>query len=145
MELEDALFKFMQTQAPVVALIGEPNRLRFYKGKIPDQSKMPALVQQRSSGPRTYSQCGVDGSFPVSMQLDSYAKTWAEMAHLARLTFRALNPTPTPYPMQMGTGNSPDDSVRVKAAELVNQFDRDDPEPGLFCRTQLWTIWIFEP
>lgn len=145
MELEDALFRWMQTQAPVVALIGEPNRLRFFKSKIPDQSRMPALVMQRSGGPRTYGQCGVDGSYPVSMQLDAYAKSWAEMALLARRVKNALNPVPAPYPLQMGVGDSPDESVKVKAAELQNEFDRDDPEPGLFCRTQLWAIWIFEP
>lgn len=145
MELEDALFKWAGTQAPLVAMLGEPNRLRFFKGKIPQGSKMPASVMQRSGGPRSYMACGVDGTYPVSMQLDHYALAWKEMAVLARAWFNALNPHPSPYPIHMGTGNSPDDSVKVKAARLDNEFDLDDPEPGLMRRTQLWTIWVYEP
>lgn len=146
MELEDALYRFAATQAPLVAILGEANRLRFFKLAIPKGSKFPALVQQRSGAPRSYSQCGTkDGAVSVSMQIDAYATSWAAMAALAKAWRVALNPKPSPYPLQMGTGNSPDDSVRVKGAILENENDLDDPEPGLFRRTQLWTIWVYEP
>lgn len=146
MELEDALFKFVSEQAAITAIIGAPPGIvRFHKLKIPQGSPMPALAQQRSGSPRGYAQCGRDGAVRVSMQIDSYAKRWADMAALAGAVREALDPYPSPYPIWMGEGDSPSTAVRVKSAQLDNEFDLDDPEPGLLRRTQLWSIWIFQP
>lgn len=35
-------------------------------------------------------------------------------------------------------------SVKVKDAFLVNEFDLDDPEPGLYRRSQSWRFWYVE-
>jgi len=145
-ELEDALFKWVGTQSTVTAFIGgAPQPVRFHKLKIPQGGKMPAMVQQRSGTGRQTLQCGVDGAVAVQLQIDTYAKDWATMAACSRAFARALRPGDVTYPIWMGDGDSPSVAVKVKAATLENEFDLDDPEPGLCRRTQLWTFWIFEP
>lgn len=145
MEFEDALHGWVSQQAPMVALIGEPNRLRFFKGKIPQGSKMPSTVQQRSGADRQYRPCRIDGAVAVSMQIDHYAKNWQAMAELARTFRESLDPRVVQFPLLMGPGDSPPTGVRVRGAFIDNEFDADDPDPGLLRRVQLWTFWIVEP
>jgi hypothetical protein len=145
-EFEDALFKWVGTQPTLTGLIGAaPNVVRFHKGAVPQAGKMPAMVQQRGGAGRQALYCGTDGAVSVSMQIDSYGKTWAEMAACARAFRRALRQDAVTYPIWMGDGDSPTVAVKVKAATLENEFDVGNPEPGLYRRTQLWTFWIFEP
>jgi hypothetical protein len=106
---------------------------------------MPAMVQQRSGTARQELQCTTDGAVAIQLQVDTYAKTWAEMAACSRAFARALRRDVATYPIWMGDGDSPSVAVKVKAATLENEFDFDDPETGLCRRTQLWTFWVFEP
>lgn len=145
MEFEEALHGWVAQQAAIVALIGETNRVRFFKLKVEQGSKYPAMVQQRSGADRQYRACRIDGAVGVSMQIDHYAKTWKQMAELARTFRESLDPRTVAFPILMGPGDSPPTGVRVKAAMIDNEFDLDDPEPGLLRRTQLWTFWIVEP
>lgn len=146
MEFEDALFKWVGTQGSVTAFIGAaPQAVRFHKLKIPQGGKMPAMVQQRSGTGRQELQCTTDGAVAIQLQVDTYALTWSEMAACSRAFARALRRDNVTYPVWMGDGDSPSVAVKVKAAILNNEFDTDDPEPGLCRRTQLWTFWIFEP
>lgn len=146
MEFEEALYAWVATQAPLVAIIGEPQRLRFFKLKVEKGSRMPSMVQQRSGAARQYRSCTVDGAVALSMQIDHYGKTWQEMSVLARTFRRALDPDAVQFPVWMGgnPGDSPNAGVKVKAAMLENEFDLDDPDPGLLRRTQSWTFWIAE-
>jgi hypothetical protein len=146
MELEDALFKWVSTQATVTSHIGAaPAQVRFYKGKAPQGVKTPFMIQQRNGAERQHLQCGIDGAVPVSIQIDTYAKDWAAMAACARALERALRPGTATFPIWMGDGDSPAVAVKVKAAICENEFDGEDPDPGLSRRTQLWTFWIWEP
>lgn len=134
MSLEESLHDWAESQTELVALLGEAERFRFFKLKIPDKSKTPASVQQRSgrNGQQLY--CGPDGAIEVTLQLDHYARTWPAMKQLAETWRMALQDLE--YPVMMG-------SVRVKVATLENEFDLDDPEPGLFRRSQSWTFWVW--
>lgn len=145
MELEDALFGWVRSRPTITQFIGGPPPAvtRFFKLKVPQASKFPAMVQQRAGIATQQLACGVDGTVRVTMQLDHYARTWAEMAALAKAFRRALERDEV-YPVAMGAGDSPDDSVRVKSAKLENEFDLDDPEPGLLRRSQTWSFWIWE-
>lgn len=146
MEFEDALFKFTAQQSAVTAFLGAtPQPTRFYKLKVPQGSKFPATVITRDGAPRENLYCGVDGAVRVSVRVDHYAKDWATMAALAKAFRRSLNPEVNAYPIWMGDGDSPSVAVKCKAASLENEFDLDDPEPGLLRRVQLWQFWIFEP
>jgi len=146
MEFEDALFKWVSLQAPITANIGAPPQIvRFYKGRAPQQTKAPFMVQQRNGREGQLLYCREDGAVRVSMQIDTYAKDWAGMAAAARALKDALRPGVLTYPVWMGDGDSPNVAIKVKAAILENEFDGEDPDPGLSRRTQLWTFWIWEP
>lgn len=146
MELEDALFAWVSTQPTLTAWIGAPPlAVRLFKGKIPQAAKLPCIVQQRSNTGREALFCKVDGAVRISQQLDVYGKDWASMAALSKAIRVALRPDVIAYPFYMVTGDSPAVSLKVKAATLENEFDSDDPEPGLSRRTQLWTFWVWEP
>jgi hypothetical protein len=145
-EFEDALFKFTAQQLPVTAFIGAaPQATRMFKLKVPQGARFPAIVMTRDGAPRQNLYCSVDGAVRVSMRIDHYAKEWATMAALAKAFRRSLNPEVNAYPIWMGDGDSPSVAVKVKSASLENEFDLDDPEPGLHRRVQLWQFWIFEP
>lgn len=145
MELEDALFKWVTTQATITGHIGAPpNQVRLFKGKAPQGTKTPFIVQQRNGLDRQDLYCGTDGAVPVSLQIDHYAKDWPSMAAMARAFDRALRPGLVTFPIWMGDGDSPAVAVKVKHAKLENEFDGEDPNPGLARRTQLWTFWIWE-
>lgn len=145
MEFEDALFGWVRTRPTLTQYIGGPPPAvtRFFKLKIPQGSKFPAMVQQRGGLLTQQLPCGTDGTVRVTLQVDHYGKTWAEMAALGKAFRRALERDQT-YPVQMGAGDSPDDSVKVKSAKCENEFDLDDPDPGLLRRSQTWTFWIWE-
>lgn len=146
MELEQALFRFVSGVPAITQYIGAaPQPVRMFQGKAPQGVKSPFIIQQRSGSQGADTYCGVDGSVRVSLQVDHYAKTWPEMAALGKAFWRALRKDAIDYPFQMGEGDSPDDSVRVKGAFMVNEFDSLDPDPGLQRRTQLWSFWIWEP
>lgn len=147
MEFEEALTEWVRTVPALVALIGEPNRLRFYKLKVEQKTKMPVMVQQRSGADRQYRPCTVDGAVALSMQIDHYGRTWQQMTTLARTFRQALDPDTVTFPVWMGgspADSPPGNGVKVKAAMLENEFDLDDPDPGLLRRTQSWTFWIAE-
>lgn len=145
MEFEDALHGWVAQQSALVALIGETHRLRLYKGVIPQQSKMPCIVQSRSGADRQYRPCRIDGAVGVSMQIDHYAKNWQTMTDLARTFRESLDPRTLQFPLIMGPASSPPTGVKVRGAFIDNEFDADDPDPGLVRRVQLWTFWIVEP
>lgn len=145
MEFEDALHMWVTQQPALVALIGEPNRIRFFKLKIPQKSRTPATVQQRGGTARQDRPCRVDGAVAVSMQIDHYATDYSKMAELASAFRQALDKRVVTYPVWMGPNDSPQTGVKVKSAFLENEFDLNDPEPGLLRRTQSWTFWIVEP
>lgn len=146
MELEDALFKWVSLQATITANIGAPPQVvRLFKGKAPQGTKTPFMVQQLNGRDGQQLYCREDGAVQKSIQIDTYAKDWASMAATAKSLRDALLRPAVPYPIWMGDGDSPAVAVKVKAANLENEFDGEDPNPGLSRRTQLWTFWIWEP
>lgn len=142
-DFEDALFQFVAGQPTVTQYIGAAPRTRFFKLKQPQATKTPAMTQQRAGRTTQQLPCGPDGAVLIQLQVDTYAKTWAEMAGCAKAFRRALEGLA--YPVYLGSGDSPGNQIRVKLAALVNEFDSDDPEPGICRRTQFWEFWVFEP
>jgi hypothetical protein len=146
MEFEDALFGWARGQAEITSLIGAPPGVtRFYHLKNPQGTKFPSLVQQRDGTSTQQLYCGPDGAVRVSLRIDAYGKTRIEMAAAAKAFRVSIAAALANGPIMMGDGDSPLDAVKVKAAFMDNQVDLDDPSPGLFRRSQLWSFWIFEP
>lgn len=144
-ELEQVLFQWARTVPQLTSIIGaDPQPTRLYKMRAPQASKTPAIVVQRRGSDRQQLRCGPDGSVLIELQVDHYATTWAEMAHLAKVFRTALNPNPTPYPAFLGSGDSPGVQMRVKSATCDNEFDVDDVEPGTYRRVQFWRFWVWE-
>lgn len=145
MEIEDALSGWIVDQDAYADLIREPSRVRFFKLKVPQGSRFPCTVVQRSGTDRQYRACRIDGTVGVTLQIDHYGKTWQAMANLAAKFRQVLDPQTVDYPALMGPDNSPFVGLKVRGAFLENEFDGEDVDPGLLRRTQLWTFWVSEP
>lgn len=135
MMLEQALFGWANGQTEIVALLGDPARLRLFKLTVQQRANMPSSVMQRTGTQRQQLQCRVDRTVQATMQIDHYAKTQQAAAQVADVFRTALHGIT--FPVMMG-------SVKVKDAFLVNEFDLDDPEPGLYRRSQSWRFWYVE-
>jgi hypothetical protein len=133
--LEQAIFGWANEQTEIVALLGEPARLRLFKLTVPQRAHMPSSVLQRTGTQRQQLQCRTDRTVQATLQFDHYGKSQqvaAEVAEVFRLALHAIV-----FPVMMG-------GVKVKDAFLVNEFDLDDPEPGLYRRSQSWRFWYVE-
>ena len=124
------------TQVPaVVALLGD----RVFEGRAPqhvhdtDGSMLPYAVYQRVGGTPGVGFCGTDGLVPGQYQVDVYAADSVLKTQAARAIRRAL----VDYRGRMG-------AVTVQQVLAENEFDSQEPEPGLDRRTQTYTIWYVE-
>lgn len=132
---EPNLFEFLAGIPTVQALVAD----RIYEGKIPqhvfDEGRvMDCCVYQRvgSSG-RDAGFCSTGGLVPGQYQIDVYATDSVRKTQLARAIRRAL----VDYRGRMG-------AVPVQLVTLDNDFDSEEPEPGLERRTQQYTITYVE-
>lgn len=133
MMLEDGVYQFAEGVSEIAALIGEPSGLRLHRLVVPRSSGFPCSVLQRTGTSRTQTQCGTIRLLEATMQVDHYGKRWEDAVELAeafRLAF-------TDFAGMMG-------AVEVRDVILQNEFDLDDPEPGLFRRSQSWRFWYVE-
>lgn len=146
MELEDALYRWAAEQAALTAILGvpgdsPPTPFRLWKLKVPQASKFPATVMQRNGVQAEVRYCKRDGAVGLSVELRHYGKTATEAWNLARqwrLELEAVS-----WPTYWGDPSTT--LIRVKAAEWQNEFDVDEPEPGLLARVQLWRFWVWQP
>jgi hypothetical protein len=131
--LEDGVYAYAASITEIAALIGEPAGLRFTKMVVPQRSGFPASVMQRTGTVRDQTYCGTVRLLQATLQFDHYAKKWDEAvatAEVFRLAF-------TDFAGMMG-------GVEVRSVVLQNEFDLDDPEPGLYRRSQSWLFWYVE-
>lgn len=133
MTIEDALHELLSAETSIAALIGEPNLFRIFRGIAPPGTRAPYLILGRTSTSGIQSQCGTAGTELALESIDSYAKTEDERDALARAVFLTLRD----FSGTIGT-------VKIKAATRQNEFDLDDPEPGLYRRSQSWALWYIE-
>lgn len=132
---EPNLFEYLKNVPEVAALIAD----RIYEGRIPqhvfdsEQGVMNCAVYSRVGGATGVGFCGSDGLVPAQYQIDVYALDSVAKTKVARAIRRAL----VDYRGPMG-------SVPVQLVTLDNQFDSEEPEPGLERRTQSYTIWYLE-
>jgi hypothetical protein len=79
-------------------------------------------------------QCGTVGTVFAVQQIDSYGSSPEQARQVADAVRLVLSD-------YSGTIQG---ALRIKAATLQNEFDLDDPEPGLYRRSQSWGIWFVE-
>lgn len=135
MILEEGISNWVRQQAALTGVLLEGSRLRFFKLTMPQKSKLPSTVIQRVSTARQMLQCRPDKAVEASFLIDHYGADWqtaANLAELFRVTLQAEQ-----FPAMMG-------EVKVKAATLENEIDLEDPEPGIFRRSQSWSFWFAE-
>jgi hypothetical protein len=112
---------------------------RIYPERLPQQhpsepAVIPAAVFQLSGADRQAMFCATDGTIGAQYQIDIYAAEFDQIAPIARAIRRRLRD----YSGPMG-------EARVSKVLLDNEFAvGPDPEPGLFRRTQLYTVWHWE-
>lgn len=138
MTLEDALHLILSGDTDVAALIGEPSLYRIWRGVNRQNTRTPYLRMQRTTTTGIKGQCGTAGTEFAAVTIDSYAKTQDQRDQLARAVFLRLRDFSGTIPD--GNGGS----IKIKDATRQNEFDLEDPEPGLYRRTQLWGIWYIE-
>lgn len=133
MILEQAIYRWAQGITEISALLGQGSRLRLTKLTVPQASAMPASVIQRTGTNRSKTACGTINLVQAAVQIDHYGKDWQTAIAVAEVFRLALSD----FAGMMG-------AVQIKDAALVNEFDLDDPEPGLYRRSQSWSIWYLE-
>lgn len=121
--------------AVVVTLIGD----RTYPDRIPQHHfegprVMPCAVFQQVGGDRQKKFCGTDKLVGGQFQLDIYSPQRDDVPAIAGAIRRAM----VDYSGPMGP-------ARVSEVLLDNEFNvPPEPDPGLYRRTQLYTIWYLE-
>lgn len=134
-EPSNYLSAFLADDPAVAALIGD----RIYPNQVPQQHPnslevMPCAVFQLAGGERQAIFCGTDGTVGAQYQLDIYGTDRDEIPPIARAIRRRLRD----YSGLMG-------EARIYKVSLDSEFDvGPEPEPGLYRRTQLYTIWHWE-
>lgn len=132
---EPNLYEYLKGVDEVAQLVGD----RIYAGRIPqhnfetDGRHQDCVVYQRVGAVRGVGFCSSDGLVSGSYQIDCYSPDDVAMVKVARAIRRAL----VDYFGPMG-------AVQVCRVLLDNEFDSQEPEPGLNRRTQTFTIWYAE-
>lgn len=132
---EPNLKAHLAADATVQSLIGG----RIYFGKIPQKvphgaATMDCCVYQLVGVERQPMHCRTDGTVGASYQIDIYSPIADNVEPIARAIRNRL----IDYSGLMG-------DARVSKVLLDNEFSTPaDPDPGLFRRTQLYTIWHIE-
>lgn len=127
---EDAVHRILAAETSVAALIGEPSKIRIYRGVAPKGTRTPYVRLQRITTTGVVGQCGTAGTEFALVQIDTFAKTTDDRDIVARAVFLTLRD----FSGTIGT-------LKVKNATRQNEFDLDDPDPGLYRRSQSWAIW----
>lgn len=132
--MEPELYAFLSADAEVNALIGD----RIYPERIPQQHPndtrvMPCAVFQLAGAEYQALFCATDNLTGGAYQLDIYATIRDQIPLIARAIRRRMQD----YSGQIG-------EARVSKVLLQNQFNGLDPDPGLYRRTQLYSIWYQE-
>lgn len=132
---EPNLYGYLKSVSEVAALIGD----RIYHQRIPQHifgatgQVMDCAVFQRVGGAEGNTYCGPDGLVQADYQVDIYSPDDVRFIEVARAIRRAL----VNYSGPMG-------EVMVQKVLATNEFDAPEPEPGLYRRTQTYTIWHAE-
>lgn len=115
-----ALFAHLQARPGLVALVGD----RVYPRKMPPDPVFPLVLYTRvSTPPRGLTHSGPVGLAEPRIQFDVWATDPLDADAVAEQLRLAVH----------GFRGSMDDVV-VGSAQVVNDFDADDPDTGLFRR-----------
>lgn len=130
-----SIYEHLIVDSDVAALIGD----RIFPQRIPQHvfgatRVMPCAVYQLAGNARQALFCGTDGLAGGAYQIDIYAPILDDVALIADAIRRRM----VDYSGPMGT-------ALVSKVLIDNEFDLPpDPDPGLFRRTQLYSIWFLE-
>lgn len=128
---EPNLYEYLRSVPAVQNLVGN----RIYRARAPDGARGEYVVWQLAGGERGASFCAVDRFIGAEYQVDIYGRDDVRHGNLVRAIRDALLDDSTP--LVMG-------SVRVNRVLPLTDFDSVDPDPGLYRRTQTYTIWYAE-
>lgn len=132
---EPNLYAFLSGIPEISALVAD----RIYQNTIPqkvrdDPDKVPCAVILRSGGERQRLFCGTDNLVQGTYTIDCEAPDFDDAVALADAIRRAL----VDYSGLMGT-------VRVDTVMMATDFDAGIvPDPGLYNRTDSYSIFYFE-
>lgn len=131
---EPDLYAFLKADGAIAALIGD----RIYPGRIPqqhpnDRQVIPCAVFQLAGAEYQHLFCQTDDLTGGNYQVDIYTRERDNVPAIASAIRQRLKD----YSGLIGDS-------RVSRVQLQNQFDGLDPDPGLYRRTQLYTIWYAE-
>lgn len=138
--MQEGLFGYLTAQAGITALTGS----RVYPLVIPQRSydevsRQPCLVYTVSRE-RAVSFSGTNNLVSASVQLDSYARTYAEALTLAAAVRTAL----VDFSGTWTSTASPQGVTKVQRVFIRNEIELTDPEPGLYRVMQEYQVWYEE-
>lgn len=132
MFLEEGLHAKLLAVGAVTALIGTGDAARLYPLVLPQQGELlfPALTYQRISAPRDSTHDGPEGLVRARVQIDAWARTFAEAKRLADAVRLALDGF---------KGHAGD--VVVDRMYLDGDRDFFEGDAQLYRVTQDWFVW----
>jgi hypothetical protein len=139
--IQEALFARLSGHSGVSALTGT----RIYPLVIPQQSydevtRQPCVVYQMNGRGRQVRFAGTGDLVAGSVQVDAYARTYAQAQALAA----ALRDALMDYSGVVILPGSPQRTVTIKKCFLDREFDLMDEEPGLYRVSQEYAVWHLE-
>lgn len=129
---EPGFYEWTRALPDLLALVGD----RIYPERLPqhhfdDPATMPAIVWLSPSSERQKMFCGTDGLKGVGYQFDFYAVDRDQCKALADA-----------FSAQLEDYSGPMGEVNISSVSLDTEFTLPpEPNPGLYRRTQLYTIW----
>lgn len=140
--ISDSLFNYLSSNGGISALVAT----RIYPLVVPQQvydeaTKRPCLVYTLDTDGRHVRFAGSDTLVKGRLQIDCYARTYAQVKTLADAVRDAL----IDYSGTMTAATSPLTSVTVKRIFLEDgENELMDEEPGLYRVMQRYVIWYDE-
>lgn len=133
MSIKTAIYSFLTNDIGVAAIVDD----RVYPNVIPQQvfdaaSKRPCLVYRREGLEQTSNVCATELLQKSVFSIDCYARTYEAADMLATAVKAAFESVAG---IMAG--------VAVNRVFLDDEFDLDDPDPGLFRSHLVFSIWHY--
>ena len=138
--LGQGLYSFLAAAPTITALVGTPNNRAdsttgIFPLQMPEGTPLPALVIQEIAGTGIVTMDGASGLWTSRVQFDSYGKTLADAATLAKATRLLLE----------GMNATLPDGTEVDVASVLHRQDDFEFAPFIFRALLELDFWYREP
>lgn len=121
-DFESVLYEHLKNDDTIISLVAD----RIFPIVIPQNTKLPCITFQRTSGVPANTLSGHSGLERIDMEIDTWARNYAEAKDIAK-AIRAAMPTNGPW-----------------AAHLSQDMDLYDSDTSYYRILSRYTVWFLE-